>query len=331
MKQILVTGGAGYIGSHTAKALACAGYHPIVLDNLSTGHPWAVRWGPLFEGDLGNCEFIRAVIEKNNIEAVVHFAANAYVGESIQHPQKYFDNNVINSLNLLNTMLQCGVRNIVFSSTCATYGDPMSVPIDEHHPQIPVNPYGDSKLFVEKVLRWYGEAHGLRSVCLRYFNAAGADPEMEIGEHHDPETHLIPLVIQAALGLSEDVKVFGTDYSTVDGSAVRDYVHVADLADGHVKALEYLEYGGGQTALNLGTGRGHSVREVIHSVERITGNPVPVAEWSRRPGDAAVLIANASKAKTVLGWTPRYIVLDKIVDTAWKWHTSQSEKSYAAA
>jgi UDP-glucose-4-epimerase GalE len=331
MKNILVTGGAGYIGSHTAKSLACAGYEPIVLDNLSTGHSWAVKWGPLFKGDLSCSELIRSVLKKNRIEAVVHFAANAYVGESMQHPRKYFDNNVVNSLNLLNAALECGVRNIVFSSSCATYGNPKSLPIDENHPQVPVNPYGDSKLFIERVLRWYGEAHGVRSVSLRYFNAAGADPEGEIGEDHDPETHLIPLVIQAASGLSEDVKVFGTDYSTDDGTAVRDYVHVADLADAHVKALGYLESGGASTALNLGTGCGHSVREVIQSVEHVTGNTVPVTEWSRRPGDPAILAAHAGKAKKVLGWTPRYTALDEIVETAWNWHSSRSGKLYATA
>jgi UDP-glucose-4-epimerase GalE len=331
VKNILVTGGAGYIGSHTAKALAAAGYQPIVLDNLSTGNSWAVQWGPLFNHDLADCNLIRTVIEKNNIESVVHFAANAYVGESMRYPQKYFDNNVINSLNLLNTMLQCGVQNIVFSSSCATYGDPKFVPISENHPQVPVNPYGDSKLFIEKVLRWFGESHGMRSVCLRYFNAAGADPEIEIGEHHDPETHLIPLIIEAALTQSEPVKVFGTDYPTPDGSAIRDYVHVTDLANAHVKALRYLEHGGENTALNLGTGSGHSVREVIKSVERVTGYCVPLCESPRRAGDPPVLAANANKAKEILDWTPHFINLDEIVDTAWNWHISLKEKSYEAA
>jgi UDP-glucose-4-epimerase GalE len=331
VKNILVTGGAGYIGSHTSKALAAAEYQPIVLDNLSTGNAWAVQWGPLFKHDLADCNLIRTVIEKNNIESVVHFAANAYVGESMHFPQKYFDNNVLNSLNLLNTMLQCGVRNIVFSSSCATYGDPKFLPISENHPQVPVNPYGDSKLFIEKVLRWYGEAHGMRSVCLRYFNAAGADRELEVGEHHDPETHLIPLVIEAALMQSDRVKVFGTDYPTPDGSAIRDYVHVTDLASAHVKALGYLEHEGENAAVNLGTGSGHSVREVIKSVERVTGYAVPLCECPRRAGDPPVLTANASKAKEILDWTPQFINLDEIVDTAWNWHISLKEKSYEAA
>jgi UDP-glucose-4-epimerase GalE len=331
VKNILVTGGAGYIGSHTAKALAYAGYEPIVFDNLSTGHPWAVKWGPLVKGDLNCPGLIREVVEKYHIEAVVHFAANAYVGESMRDPRKYFDNNVVNSLNLANAILDCGIRNIVFSSSCATYGNPISLPIDESHRQAPVNPYGESKLFVENMLRWYGEAYGLGAVFLRYFNAAGADPEGDIGEHHTPETHLVPLVIQAALGLSDAVEIFGTDYSTSDGSAVRDYIHVADLADAHVKALRYLECGGNTIALNLGTGCGHSVRKVIQSVERVSAKRVPFRERSRRPGDPAILQANADKAKHVLGWTPVYMDLDEIVQTAWSWHSSQTESLWSGS
>ena len=321
MKRVLVTGGAGYIGSHTAKALAYAGYDPVVLDNLSTGHSWAVKWGPLLKDDLANFENFADVLERHRIEFVVHFAANAYVGESVSQPRKYFQNNVVNSLNVLNAMLECGVRKIVFSSSCATYGNPISLPIDETHPQQPISPYGESKLFIEKVLQWYGQAHGFQFVSLRYFNAAGADPAGEIGEHHDPETHLVPLVMQAAAGLTDHVEMMGTDYRTEDGSAVRDYVHVADLADAHVKALAYLERGGASTAVNLGTSRGHSVREVIRSVERISGLRVPVVQSSRRPGDPPILAARSERATQLLGWIPKYVDLDEIIATAWNWHS----------
>ncbi len=266
MMRVLVTGGAGYIGSHTAKALARDGFEPVVLDNLVTGHRSAVRWGPFVRGDVGDRGLVRRVIRDHRVEAVVHFAACAYVGESIQDPRKYFRNNVANTLALLDAMLDAGVDQIVFSSTCATYGVPDELPIGEDHPQRPVNPYGDSKLFVERMLGAYGVAYGLRSVALRYFNAAGADPEGELGENHDPETHLIPLVIEAALGRRPWVDVLGTDYPTPDGTAVRDFVHVTDLAEAHVRALGHLLGGGESVALNLGTGAGHSVREVIGTV-----------------------------------------------------------------
>ena len=241
--RILVTGGAGYIGSHTAKLLAAAGHEPVIFDDLSQGHEWAVKWGPLERGSLSDPERLAEVFARRKIDAVVHFAANALVGESMTNPAKYFQNNTVGTLNLLNAMREAGVGTIVFSSTCATYGDPIRVPIDETHPQSPVNPYGESKLMVEKILRWYGDSYGLRWMALRYFNAAGADPDGEIGEDHDPESHLIPLVIGAALGTRPPVKIFGTDYPTPDGTAVRDYVHVMDLADAHLRAIERLRTG----------------------------------------------------------------------------------------
>ena len=323
MKSVLVTGGAGYIGSHAAKALAKAGFEPVVLDDLSAGHKWAVNWGPLVEGNIGDTDLVRKTIEKYRIEAVVHFAANAYVGESMHQPSRYFQNNVVNSLALLGAMLDTGVDKIVFSSTCATYGVPDRLPITEDHPQEPVNPYGESKLFVEKALRWYSEAHGLKSVCLRYFNACGADPEGEIGECHDPETHLIPLTLRTALGLNRQLLMYGTDYPTDDGTAVRDYVHVSDLADAHVLAVKYLHDGGKSTSINLGMGRGHSVREVVRSVEQVSRKPVKVVEKPRRVGDPPVLVAHAGRATELLGWSPRFTTLEETVYTAWRWHASR--------
>jgi UDP-arabinose 4-epimerase len=321
---VLVTGGAGYIGSHTAKVLAHSGFEPIVFDNLSEGHASAVRWGPIVRGDLGDPRHIRRVIESSRVEAVIHFAASAYVGESVINPRKYFHNNVANALNLLEAVLDSGVKYFVFSSTCATYGLPERIPIPEDHPQHPVSPYGESKLFVERALHWYGAAYGLNWLALRYFNAAGADPEAESGEDHDPETHLIPLAILAALGQRPALEIYGTDYPTPDGTAIRDYVHVSDLAEAHVLALCYLMEGGRSTALNVGTGRGHSVREVVAAVERVSGHRVPAREVSRRPGDPAVLIADSTMARRWLGWHPRYVELDEIVDTAWHWHASRA-------
>lgn len=317
---VLVTGGAGYIGSHTAKALARAGFLPVVLDNLSTGHRWAVRWGALVEADLGDRAAVRAALEGYGVRAVIHFAAWAYVGESMRDPAGYFRNNVVHSLELLDAMRDAGVDVIVFSSSCATYGLPEVLPIPEDHPQRPVSPYGESKLVVERALQWYGQAYGLRWLALRYFNAAGADPEGELGEVHDPETHLIPRAILAALGQAGPLQVYGTDYPTPDGTAIRDYVHVADLAEAHVLGLRYLLDGGESTALNLGTGCGHSVREVVAAVERVGGRPVPLREAPRRPGDPPALVADARRARQVLGWQPRYSDLDAIVETAWRWH-----------
>ena len=322
--NILVTGGAGYIGSHTAKTLAAAGHRPIVIDNLSYGHEWAVKWGPFERGDLADAAWVAGVFDRHAVEAVIHFAASAYVGESMTDPRKYFRNNTVNTLNLLDVMVGHGVTRLVFSSTCATYGVPDRVPIDEAHRQAPVNPYGESKLFVERMLYWYGQAYGLRSVALRYFNASGADPDGEIGEDHDPETHLIPLVIDAALGRRPPVGVFGTDYPTPDGTAIRDYIHVVDLAEAHLRALDYLVGGGASAAFNLGTGRGHSVREVIETVERVGGKPVPRVDSPRRAGDPPALVADARRAREVLGWTARFAELDVIIEHAWKWHTKHA-------
>jgi UDP-glucose-4-epimerase GalE len=320
-RAVLVTGGAGYIGSHTCKALALAGCLPVTLDNLIHGHKAAVRWGPLVEGDIRDRALVEGAIREHRIEAVVHFAGYAYVGESMRDPGKYFGNNVAASLALLEAMQARGVGRFVFSSTCATYGVPESLPILEEHSQRPVSPYGESKLFVERALHWYGVAHGLRSVALRYFNAAGADPDGQIGEDHDPETHLIPLAIGAALGKRPPLQIYGADYPTPDGTAVRDYVHVTDLAEAHVRALDYLDAGGESTAFNLGTGRGCSVREVVAAVERMAGRELPRREAAPRAGDPAILVAEPGRSCKLLGWAPQHSDLDAIIATAWRWHT----------
>ncbi len=323
--NVLVVGGAGYIGSHTAKTLKKAGHTPVVFDNLSTGHRWAVRWGPLVEADLTDKKAILQAIRDHQIEAVIHFAANAYVGESMQNPAKYFRNNVANMLNLLEAQHESGVKHIVFSSSCTTYGIPERVPISEDFPQSAISPYGESKLMGEKMLKWFGECYGLGWVALRYFNASGADPEGEIGEVHDPETHLIPLVIDAALGNRPPVRIFGTDYPTPDGTAIRDYIHVMDLADAHVRALQYLLEGGESTAFNLGTGHGHSVREVITAVEQVGGRKVPAEEAPRRAGDPPALVADPSKARRILGWEAQYRELNQIVETAWRFAENRKQ------
>ena len=320
--SILVTGGAGYIGSHAAKALAGANFRPVVLDDLSRGHRHAVKWGPFISANIADSSRVRRIIEKYDIKAVLHFAASAYVGESMSAPRAYFSNNVRNTLNFLEAIADSGINQIVFSSTCATYGMPGGPTVSEEHPQRPVNPYGESKLFIERVLHWYAQAYGLRWVILRYFNAAGADPEGEIGEQHAPETHLIPRVIQAALGVLSEIEIFGTDYDTPDGTAVRDYVHVSDLADAHVLALQYLLGGGPNCALNLGTGRGHSVREVIDAVEKLSGRKVRVRIRPRRGGDPPVLVARRSRAMELLHWSPRHSSLETIVRTALRWQES---------
>jgi len=319
---ILVAGGAGYIGSHAAKALAAAGFRPVVLDDLSRGHRHAVKWGPFISADIADSSLVRRIIEKHDIKAVLHFAASAYVGESMLAPRKYFLNNVRNTLNFLEAVADSSVNQIVFSSTCATYGIPERLPVAEEHPQRPVNPYGESKLFVERVLHWYAQAYGLRWVILRYFNAAGADPEGEIGERHDPETHLVPRVIQAALGRFPEIEILGSDYDTPDGTAVRDYIHVSDLADAHVLALQHLLCGGPNCVLNLGTGRGHSVREVIDAVEKLSGRKVRVRIRPRREGDPPVLVARSSQAMELLNWCPRKSNLETIVRTAFRWQES---------
>ena len=322
MVPILVSGGAGYIGSHAAKALAAAGFRPVVLDDLSRGHRHAVKWGPFISADITDSSLVRRIIEKHDVKAVLHFAASAYVGESMSAPRKYFLNNVRNTLNFLEAVADSGVNLLVFSSTCATYGIPEGLTISEEHPQRPVNPYGESKLFVERVLHWYAQAYGLRWVILRYFNAAGADPEGEIGEQHDPETHLVPRVIQAALGRLREIEIFGSDYDTPDGTAVRDYIHVSDLADAHVSALQHLLCGGPNCALNLGTGRGHSVREVIDTVEKLSGRKVRARIRPRRDGDPPVLVARSSRAMELLNWSPRHSSLETIVRTALRWQES---------
>ena len=327
-KNILVTGGAGYVGSHACKALALAGFVPIAYDSLVHGHRSAVKWGPFVRGDLADQELLTNVMRDHSIVAVLHFAAFAYVGESMQAPGKYFVNNISNTLNLLEAMRKNGVDSIVFSSSCATYGLPETLPIDEGHPQCPVSPYGESKLFVERALHWYGKAHGVRSVTLRYFNAAGADPDGEIGEDHQPETHLIPIVIETALGRRCAVEIFGTDYPTADGTAIRDYIHVTDLADAHVRSLRHLLNGANELRLNLGTGRGYSVREVIDAVEHFAGRQVTSIVRPRRAGDPGELVANASRAQQVLQWEPRNSSLTQIVETAWCWHEQQTANTY---
>jgi len=319
MGRILVTGGAGYIGSHTAKVLAHAGFEPVVVDDFSTGHSRAVKWGPMVKGTLADSVLLQELIEGYRIQAVIHFAAHAYVGESMGNPRQYFRNNVVNTLNLLDALVDTGVQHIVFSSTCATYGIPKEVPIPETHLQLPVSPYGESKLFVERALHWYSQAYGLKWAALRYFNAAGADPEGEIGEEHHPETHLIPRVIQAALRQRGSVEIYGTDYPTPDGTAIRDYIHVTDLAKAHVLALTYLLEGGESTAFNLGSGSRHSVREVIAAVERVVGRRVRTREAPRRPGDPPVLVADPAKAVRVLNWHPRYSSIETMVETARRW------------
>lgn len=327
--HVLVAGGAGYIGSHACKALARSGHVPVVLDDLSTGNEWAVRWGSLIRGNIGDRDLVVRVLRAEKIDAVMHFAASAYVGESIIHPEKYFRNNFVNSLSLLDSMREAGVEQIVFSSTCATYGEPAQLPLHESHPQNPVNPYGESKLFVEKAMRWYGAAYGLRWIALRYFNAAGADVDAEIGEVHDPEPHLIPLVLQAARGERPEVSILGTDYATPDGTAIRDYIHVDDLAQAHILAMHHLAGGGESGAFNLGSGRGYSVREVIAAVEKHAGCKVPVVEKGRRPGDPHSLVAGAERAAEVLGWRPAH-GLDSIVATAWAWECIKHKQRSSA-
>lgn len=322
---MLVTGGAGYVGSHTCKALFNAGYLPVVYDSLERGHSWAVKWGPLEVGNLHDRKRLYDVLRKYKPVAVLHFAAYAYVGESVQRPEDYYWNNVAGSVSLLNTLLDAGIKKLVFSSTCSTFGVPDSVPISEDHPQRPINPYGSSKLMVERVLADFDKAHGFKSISLRYFNAAGADPEAEIGEAHVPETHLIPLALFVARGDTSSLTVFGSDYPTPDGTCIRDYVHVSDLADAHVLALKYL-YGGGSTcSLNLGTGKGWSVAEVIQAAVEVSGRQISVSEGQRRPGDPPILVADPTAAMRVLGWIPKYPHIKTQIEHAWKWLLQQRD------
>jgi UDP-glucose-4-epimerase GalE len=316
---VLVTGGAGYIGSHACKALARTGYRVIVLDSLIAGHREAVRYGDLIEADISDVRAVRDALRRHHVTAVMHFAAFLDVGASVRDPAGYYRNNVGGALSVLEAMSLEDVRHFVFSSTCATYGEPTETPIAETHPQNPINSYGETKLAIERALPHFERAYGLHWVALRYFNAAGADPEGEIGEDHAPEIHLIPRAIEAAQG-GPGLQVFGDDYPTPDGTCLRDYIHVTDLADAHVRALAAIAETGRSTAYNLGTGRPHSVREVIDTVERITGRRVPWTLAPRRPGDPAVLYAAAKKAQSELGWTPVLADLDAIVRTAWEWH-----------
>jgi UDP-arabinose 4-epimerase len=318
--NVLVTGGAGYIGSHTAKALAMAGHRPVVFDNFEKGHREAVRWGPLVEGDLADRGRILAALREHRIEGAIHFAAYIAVGESMSQPERYFRNNVCNTLNLLGAMEEAGVKRIVFSSTAAVYGMPEKTPIPEDHPKAPVNAYGESKWMVEKMIEWFSQIHGFASARLRYFNAAGADPDGETGEDHEPETHLIPLALAAAAGDVPALQLFGTDYPTRDGTAIRDYIHVSDLADAHVRALAHIARTGEQLVLNLGTGEGHTVREVIDAAAKVTGLPVPYVERPRREGDPVALVADSGAARRALQWTPRHSSLEEILGTAWNWY-----------
>lgn len=317
--RILVTGGAGYIGSHVVEALVEAGHIPIAYDNLSTGHAEAVRQAELVVGDVADHERLVTVLRRNRCDGCIHLAASSQVGESITNPSQYFRNNVAGGLALLDALMKAEVPWVVLSSTAAVYGEPEEVPILETHPQRPTNPYGESKRMLERILHWYEQAHGLRHVFLRYFNAAGAHPNGLIGEDHTPETHLLPITLQVALGQRERVVVFGTDYPTLDGTAVRDYVHVCDLATAHLAAMSHLYNGGASGAFNLGNGRGYSVLELIEAVRRVTERDIPVVLSARRAGDPATLVASSVYARQVLKWEPQF-VLDGIVESAWRWH-----------
>ncbi|PMB15541.1 UDP-glucose 4-epimerase GalE [Fischerella thermalis CCMEE 5282] len=320
---ILVTGGAGYIGSHAVSALLQAGYEVLILDNLVYGHRDLVEkvlQVELVVGDTSDRALLDQLFQSLDIAAVMHFSAYAYVGESVTDPAKYYRNNVVGTLTLLEAMLAASVNKFVFSSTCATYGVPQIIPIPENHPQNPINPYGATKLMVERILSDFDTAYGLKSVIFRYFNAAGADPNGKLGEDHNPETHLIPLVLQTALGKRESISVFGTDYPTADGTCIRDYIHVNDLADAHVLGLEYLLRGGDSEVFNLGNGNGFSVKEVIETAKSITGRDIKVVECDRRPGDPPVLIGSSDQARKILNWQPQYSSLKEIITHAWQWH-----------
>jgi UDP-glucose 4-epimerase len=317
--NVLVVGGAGYIGSHMVKLLLERGHAVTTLDDFSTGYPDAIVGGDLLEADLGDAGAVGAAIAKARPHAVMHFASFIQVGESVQQPAKYYLNNVAKTLVLLDQVAKAGVRRFVFSSTAAIFGEPEYVPIDERHRALPINPYGRTKLMVEQALADFDRAYGLRSVCLRYFNAAGADPDGAIGERHEPETHLIPLVLMAASGRRPSISVFGTDYDTPDGTCIRDYIHVVDLCEAHLAAIDWMDAHDRSGAFNLGNGLGFSVHDVIATAERVCGRPIPVVHAPRRPGDPARLVADASLARRDLGWTPRFAALQTIVDHAWRW------------
>ena len=323
MKTILVAGGAGYIGSHTVKYLLKNNYNVVVVDNLSYGHKEAVSTLNFEQIDLAYKEALDKIFKKYKIDAVIHFAAFTYVGESVFQPQKYYWNNVVNTINLLDVMIENNVKNIVFSSTCATYGNPQYTPIDENHPQSPINPYGKTKLMMEQIMADYETAYGLKYVALRYFNAAGCDAQGELGESHTPETHLIPLILKAIKGEIPQISVFGTDYDTSDGTCIRDYIHVEDLADAHMLAVEKLFKDEQSYCINLGTGIGKSVKEIIKSAEKVTGKKVPLVYGERRVGDPAKLYASNKKAKEILGWNPKYTDIDEIIKTAWTWEQNK--------
>lgn len=324
--MILIVGGAGYIGSHVNKALNESGYETLILDNLSYGHEESIKWGTFIKCDLADVDAVDEIFDKYDITAVMHFSSFIDVGESVTNPEKYYYNNVVNTMNLLHVMLKHDVKKFIFSSTCATYGIPQKIPLVEDHPQNPINPYGMTKLMVEKILHDYDTAYGLKSVILRYFNASGADKSAEIGEWHNPETHLIPLILDAALGKREDIKIFGTDYDTPDGTCIRDYIHVTDLADAHIRSLKYLEENNESNQFNLGNGLGFSVREVIESVKKVTGEDFKVTETTRREGDPAILIGSSDKARKILEWNPQYTDIDQIVQTAWAWHQKLNQE-----
>jgi UDP-glucose 4-epimerase len=320
---ILVTGGAGYIGSHTVKALSKRGFQVIILDNLVYGHRDLVEkylQAELIVGDIHDQKLLAHLFSSHHISAVIHFAAYAYVGESVVEPARYYQNNLVGTIALLDSMREYGINNLVFSSTCATYGIPSYIPIDENHFQNPINPYGASKLMIEHILKDYDLAYGLKSIVFRYFNAAGADPDGLLGEDHNPETHLIPLVLQAASGQRSSISIFGTDYDTPDGTCIRDYIHVSDLAEAHVLGLEYLWENQVNQVFNLGNGSGFSVKEVIDTAKQVTNKEILITECPRRGGDPAVLIGSASKAKEILGWQPKYPELKVIIKHAWDWH-----------
>lgn len=318
--MILITGGAGYIGSHVNKLLSLKGHETLMLDNLIYGHKEFAKWGTFIKADLKDVEGLRQLFKKYPIEAVMHFAAFTYVGESVKDPERYYINNVSNALNLLQVMLEFNVKYFINSSSSSVYGNPIEIPISEEHSLNPLSPYGWSKLIVENILKDYAGAYGLKYISLRYFNAGGADPDGDIGEWHEPETHLIPLVLDAAFGAREDIRIFGTDYNTPDGTCIRDYIHVVDLSEAHLLALQYLLRGGQSRIFNLGNGNGFSVKEVIEEARRVTDRDIKTVEWARRAGDCPTLIANPERAMKVLGWKPKYNDLATILKTAWKWH-----------
>lgn len=319
--SILVTGGAGYIGSHAVKGLIKKGYEVVVVDNLETGYKTSVdNKAKFYQGDIRDINFMKEVFSKENIKGVMHFAANSLVGESMEKPLKYFDNNVYGTQELLKAMIESNVKHLVFSSTAATYGEPIRMPIDEEHPTAPINPYGEAKLMMEKVIDWTSKAHNLTYVSLRYFNVAGAHDSGLIGESHSPETHLIPIILQVPNGKREYLSVFGNDYPTKDGTCIRDYIHIEDLIDAHILALEYLLKGNSSDIFNLGSGDGYSILEMLKAAEKATGESIEYKVDDRRPGDPAVLIASNEKAKKVLNWSPKYTAVEDIISSAWKFH-----------